>query len=240
MTNDIQQAYDRAMTHNAMLREAIHKTIEYYEECIEEVEIALNATEADATAWKEAFARKAVEAYLGEGAYPKVCAMAAQIAANRDMLRKQLERISEKLSEDHIEDIKRDPSLLAARLRKVRDMADLVLAWPNASVEKYKSQVIRDYSIDSGLYKLFDYLQEKKIGTLGEKYAVNALNTIIELKEENALLKRDLNDYNHSANLLFAAKDYKEKFGKDKRYEIQKNCGWGGLRYALKQALKIK
>lgn len=56
MTNNLQQAYDRAMAHNALLREALHDLYTEHPSTTwsEDVYVlkALNATDADATAWK--------------------------------------------------------------------------------------------------------------------------------------------------------------------------------------------
>lgn len=71
MTND-QQAYDRAMAHNALLREALHDLYSEHPSTTwsedQYVLKALNATEADAEAWlaektNDAYSRGAQHAY---------------------------------------------------------------------------------------------------------------------------------------------------------------------------------
>lgn len=101
MTND-QQAYDRAMAHNAMLREALHDLYTEHPSTTwsEDVYVlkALNATEADAAAWQEAFSKKAVEEYLGAGAYADVCKQLATVTTERDCALAHVAMLVERLS----------------------------------------------------------------------------------------------------------------------------------------------
>lgn len=102
-----------AMAHNAMLREAAKKAtdafaVHYsnwnplltdeYGEIISPVTEALNATEADVTAWQEAFAKKAVEDHLGAGPYADVCKELATVKKERNDLLKVVDKAIKQLN----------------------------------------------------------------------------------------------------------------------------------------------
>lgn len=90
MTND-QQAYDRAMAHNALLREGLWK----YANCgpfdfqPSDADEILNATEADVEAWEERRDKKVRDAYRA-GPYTDVCKQLATVTNERDALREAL------------------------------------------------------------------------------------------------------------------------------------------------------
>lgn len=115
MTND-QQAYDRAMAHNAMLREALGKYEEVYpyvcdlkdnafmaehHEGLTQVinlwlrygRVALNATEADAEAWEKKLRQDVMLAvHPLQPEYEKLQQQLATVTAERDALRKKLSK----------------------------------------------------------------------------------------------------------------------------------------------------
>lgn len=97
-----QQAYDRAMAHNAMLRDMLRMlqgdgkgcpVCDYmYEEKHEEsceLMATLNATEADVEAWEERRDKKVRDAYRA-GPYTDACKQLATVTNERDALREGL------------------------------------------------------------------------------------------------------------------------------------------------------
>lgn len=96
MTNDLQQAYDRTMAHNAMLRDRlgvlIHLTDRenrYWHEAKE----AMAATEADVTAWEKKLREQVMLAvHPLQPEYEKLQQQLATVTAERDALRKELSK----------------------------------------------------------------------------------------------------------------------------------------------------
>lgn len=97
MTND-QQAYDRAMAHNAMLREALilqTEVISSYDVMEKSVK-ALNATEADATAWEKKLRQDVMLAvHPLQPEYEKLQQQLATVTVERDALRDLLGNFEE-------------------------------------------------------------------------------------------------------------------------------------------------
>lgn len=85
--DDHQQAYDRAMAHNAMLREALilqTEVISSYDVMEKSVK-ALNATEADATAWEKKLRQDVMLAvHPLQPEYEKLQQQLATVTAERD------------------------------------------------------------------------------------------------------------------------------------------------------------
>ena len=114
--DNLQQAYDRAMAHNAMLREALGKYEEVYpyvcdlkdnafmaehHEGLTQVinlwlrygRVALNATEADAEAWEKKLRQDVMLAvHPLQPEYEKLQQQLATVTAERDALRKKLSK----------------------------------------------------------------------------------------------------------------------------------------------------
>lgn len=102
-TKPLQQAYDRAMAHNAMLREALHGLYTEHPSTTwsEDVYVlkALNATNADATAWKceiekviiQKFTQSIFDAH--KEAWEEKVQQLATVTAERDALRRAAKRL---------------------------------------------------------------------------------------------------------------------------------------------------
>lgn len=94
MTNDLQQAYDRAMAHNAILREVLDRCclcVDIGDTCM--CCEALNATEADVEAWEKKLRQDVMLAvHPLQPEYEKLKQQLATVTAERDALRKKLSK----------------------------------------------------------------------------------------------------------------------------------------------------